>query len=77
MIELVRVLVQAGASPASAARAAVVLDRGGSVAEAREALELEARPCSIGTGTILEALTGAVRPELEAGGVLEAPQVIA
>lgn len=41
MIEqLAKILADAGADPVSAARAAAVLDAGGSVAEAREAMEL-------------------------------------
>jgi hypothetical protein len=40
VIEIVRVLVDAGATHASAARAAVILDRGGSISEARDAIVL-------------------------------------
>jgi hypothetical protein len=51
---LARILVDAGASPVEAARAAVVLDAGGSVEEARAAMEhaprLAACPADSGCG---------------------------
>lgn len=56
MIELVRILVEAGATPASAARAAVVLEGGGSIREAEAELVLEPAPASFAVEAMVAAL---------------------
>jgi len=55
--QLVRILVDAGADPVAAARAAVVLDAGGSVAEAARVIDVASEPTEFDPDLlILEAL---------------------
>lgn len=58
MIEqLVRILVDAGAQPVAAARAAEVLDRGGSIREAADEIDMASEPLELDPELLLfEAL---------------------
>jgi hypothetical protein len=61
MVDVVRVLVEAGATYASAVEAAVALEQGKSIDEAYELLKLAAEPATFD----LEQLTARLRRELE------------
>jgi len=56
VIELVRILVDAGATHVSAVRAAAVIERGGSLGEAWEEIELAQEPVSLDAALLTAAM---------------------
>ena len=57
MIDLLRIIVDAGATPASAARAAVILADGGSVADAERAIVLADDPATFDSTVLLDEIS--------------------
>jgi hypothetical protein len=66
--QVLKVLVDAGATPASAARAAVILDGGGSVREAGDVLEYTGEPAAAFDVELLLAQARRERIHVLAGG---------
>jgi hypothetical protein len=64
VIESIRVLVDAGATLESAIRASAVLDRGGSVTEARALIELAPEPLKLDAELLAAAIARAASLEL-------------
>jgi hypothetical protein len=56
VIELVRILVDAGATPVSAVRSAAVIERGGSLGEAWEEIELAPKPVDLDAALLSAAI---------------------
>lgn len=64
MIELVRILVDAGATHASAVRAAVVLEGGGSIRDAWEQIEIAPEPATLDAQLLTAAIASVREREL-------------
>lgn len=57
IVEIARILVEAGATPTSAVNAAVILDAGGSISDAYELIELAPEPAHFDTDLLTAELS--------------------